>query len=133
MKRSPAARVGGGNHVSPACPLLLESVGNLPVPHTPPRSWAGGRPMNLERGVPLARLTTIGTGGPATALARPRSLTELEEALRFAEAEGLDVVVVGLGSNLLAADEGVDALVLRLQGQLAAVAVDDSTIQAGGG
>ena len=34
---SPSARVRGGNHVSPACPLL-ENVGNLPVPHTPPRS-----------------------------------------------------------------------------------------------
>ena len=34
--------------------------------------------MNLDRGVPLARLTTIGTGGPAAALARPRSLAELE-------------------------------------------------------
>ena len=28
------------------CPLLLESVGNLPVPHTPPRSWARGSPMS---------------------------------------------------------------------------------------
>ena len=36
-ERSSATRVGGGNHVSPACPLLLEGVGNLPVPHTPPR------------------------------------------------------------------------------------------------
>jgi len=32
-QRSPAARVRGGNHVSPAYPLLFESVGNLPVPH----------------------------------------------------------------------------------------------------
>ena len=37
-RRSPSARSRGGNHVSPACPLLPESVGNLPVPHTPPRS-----------------------------------------------------------------------------------------------
>ena len=36
-QRSPPAGVRGGNHVSPAYPLLLESVGNLPVPHTPPR------------------------------------------------------------------------------------------------
>jgi UDP-N-acetylenolpyruvoylglucosamine reductase len=95
------------------------------------RRGTGG--MNLERGVPLARLTTIGTGGPAAALARPRSLAELEDALRFAEAEGLDVVVVGLGSNLLAADEGVDALVVKLEGELATVEVDDGLIRAGGG
>jgi UDP-N-acetylenolpyruvoylglucosamine reductase len=89
--------------------------------------------VRVERDVPLARLTTIGTGGPATALARPRSLAELEEALRYAYAEGLDVVVVGLGSNLLAADEGVDALVVKLEGELAGVEVDGVLLRAGGG
>lgn len=89
--------------------------------------------MKIERGVPLARLTTIGTGGPAKALARPRSLADLEEALRFADGEGLDVVVVGLGSNLLAADEGVDALVVRLEGELADVETGEGTLVAGGG
>jgi UDP-N-acetylmuramate dehydrogenase len=83
--------------------------------------------------VPLARLTTIGTGGPATALARPRSLTELEDALRFTEDERLDVIVVGLGSNLLAADEGVEALVVKLEGELAAVEIDGNVMRAGGG
>ena len=72
--------------------------------------------------MPLAKLTTIGTGGPA-ALARPRTFAELGDALGSRDGEELDVVVVGLGSNLLAADEGVDALVLRLEGELAAVEV----------
>jgi UDP-N-acetylenolpyruvoylglucosamine reductase len=89
--------------------------------------------MNLERGVPLARLTTIGTGGPGAALAKPQSASELEEALRHAEADGLEIVVVGLGSNLLAADEGVDALVIRLEGELAAIEVEGTTLRAGGG
>jgi UDP-N-acetylmuramate dehydrogenase len=89
--------------------------------------------VNVERGVPLARMTTIGTGGPARALARPRTLEELEEALRFAGEEGLDVVVVGLGSNVLAADEAVEALVVRLEGELAEVATHDSLLVAGGG
>ena len=78
---------------------------------------------SIEHDVPLARLTTIGVGGPARAFARPRSVAELGEALRYARDEGLDVLAVGLGSNLLAADEGVDALVLRLEGELAAVDV----------
>jgi UDP-N-acetylmuramate dehydrogenase len=89
--------------------------------------------MNLEHGFPLARLTTIGTGGPARALARPRTLLELTEALRYASSEGLDVAVVGLGSNVLAADEGVDALVLRLEGELAEVEARDELLVAGGG
>ena len=89
--------------------------------------------MNVERGVPLARMTTIGTGGPAEALARPRTLEELEGALRFAQGEGLDVVVVGLGSNVLADDDGVDALVVRLEGELAEVEARDGLLVAGGG
>jgi UDP-N-acetylenolpyruvoylglucosamine reductase len=89
--------------------------------------------MNVERDVPLARLTTIGTGGPARRFARPETLAELEEALRLAAQEGLPVAVVGLGSNLLVADEGVDALVLRLAGELTAVDVQGETLVAGGG
>jgi UDP-N-acetylmuramate dehydrogenase len=87
----------------------------------------------VERDVPLARFTTIGTGGPARLLARPRSLGELEEALGLAGEEGLPVAVVGLGSNLLVADEGVAALVLRLEGELATVEVNGQTLVVGGG
>ena len=87
----------------------------------------------IERGVPLARLTTIGTGGPARALARPKTLPELAEALRFAEREGLEILAVGLGSNMLAADDGVEALVVRLEGELAGVDTTDGLVIAGGG
>ena len=90
--------------------------------------------MIIESGVPLSRHTTIGTGGPAHAFARPASVAELREALAWAAERGLDVAVVGLGSNLLVADEGVDALILRLSGSLAAVEVrGDGLIAAGGG
>ena len=87
----------------------------------------------IEHGVTLAKLTTIGVGGPARALARPRTVAELVEALRFARDEGLEVLPVGLGSNLLASDEGVDALVLRLEGELAAVEAEGDVVRAGGG
>jgi UDP-N-acetylenolpyruvoylglucosamine reductase len=89
--------------------------------------------VRLEERVPLARMTTIGTGGPARWLGRPQTLEELEELLRWAAGEGLRVTTVGLGSNLLAADEGVDGLVLRLEGELAAVDVEGETLAAGGG
>jgi UDP-N-acetylmuramate dehydrogenase len=89
--------------------------------------------VELEPGFPLSRLTTIGTGGPATALARPTSLSELEHAIAWAAGRGLAVLAVGLGSNVLAADEGVDALVVRLEGDLAAVELDGELLRAGGG
>jgi len=89
--------------------------------------------MEIETGVSLARLTTIGTGGPAAALARPSTLAELEEAVAWAAERGMDVVTIGLGSNVLAADEGVDALVVRLEGELASVSIDADLLAAGGG
>jgi UDP-N-acetylenolpyruvoylglucosamine reductase len=89
--------------------------------------------VKIEEGVPLARFTTIGTGGPARAFARPSTLAELDDALRWADQRGLAVATIGLGSNLLAADEGVDALVLKLGGELAAAEVEDSMLVAGGG
>jgi UDP-N-acetylmuramate dehydrogenase len=87
----------------------------------------------IEDGVRLAKLTTIGTGGAARAFARPRTVPELVFALRHARDEGLDVIAIGLGSNVLAADEGVDALVVRLEGELASASVTDGVLVAGGG
>jgi UDP-N-acetylmuramate dehydrogenase len=89
--------------------------------------------MKIEEGIRLARLTTLGTGGPARAFARPESQVEVEELLRWARERSLPVAVVGLGSNLLAADDGVDALVLKLGGELAAVEIEGSVVLAGGG
>jgi len=89
--------------------------------------------VNVEERVSLARFTTIGSGGPARFFARPATLAELEQALVFAAAEGMGVAVVGLGSNLLAADAGVDRLVLKLSDDLATVAVDGDRVVAGGG
>jgi UDP-N-acetylenolpyruvoylglucosamine reductase len=92
-----------------------------------------GAPLHVEEGMLLARLTTIGTGGPARAYAQPRTLEELEQVLGYASERGLAVVTVGLGSNLLAADGGVDALVLHLVGDLAGARVEGVTLVAGGG
>jgi UDP-N-acetylenolpyruvoylglucosamine reductase len=87
----------------------------------------------IEEHVALSRFTTLGTGGPARFLARPETIAELHDALRWAAAGGLEVEVVGLGSNMLVHDAGVDALVLKLSGQLAEVRVEDDDLVAGGG
>jgi UDP-N-acetylmuramate dehydrogenase len=89
--------------------------------------------VRIEEGVELARFTTLGTGGPARAFARPESEAEVEELLRWAEEHSVGVAVVGLGSNLLAADEGLDLLVLKLGGELAAVEVVGELLRVGGG
>jgi UDP-N-acetylenolpyruvoylglucosamine reductase len=89
--------------------------------------------MRLEEHVPLSRFTTLGTGGPARAFARPETVDELEETLRFARERELELATIGLGSNLLVADEGFEGLVLKLGGALAAARVEGQLLVAGGG
>jgi len=89
--------------------------------------------VKLAEHVGLDRYTTIGTGGPARWFAEPASLDELAELLAWAAGERIVVETVGLGSNVLVHDDGVDALVLRLRGTLAEVRVDGEQLVAGGG
>jgi UDP-N-acetylenolpyruvoylglucosamine reductase len=89
--------------------------------------------VKLEHDVQLARYTTLGTGGPARAFARPETVEHLQEALAYAHDHHLPVAAVGLGSNLLVADDGFDGLVLKLAGQLAHAEVRGELLVAGGG
>jgi len=89
--------------------------------------------VKIEKRVPLSRYTTIGTGGPARAFARPETLQELRDSLAWARVADLAIATLGLGSNLLVADDGVDALVLKLAGELATARVEGDLLIAGGG
>ena len=98
----------GAGDVDRAAPLLLERA--LVI---------------VEEDVPLARYTTLGTGGRRGGSRGPEPVDELHEALALGGSATTSAwPSVGLGSNLLVADEGVDALVLKLGGELAAVEVD---------
>jgi UDP-N-acetylmuramate dehydrogenase len=90
-------------------------------------------PRSVEPDAPLGRLTTIGTGGAARFLARPSTAGELADVLAWAGTDGLEIAVIGLGSNLLVADEGYDGVALQLEGELAAIAIEGSEVRAGGG
>jgi len=93
----------------------------------------GAPPGRVERDYPLARLTTIRTGGPADFFARAEGLDRLVELLGWAEREGLEVGVVGSGSNLLIADEGFQGLVIKLDGVLAEMHEEGERLVCGGG
>jgi UDP-N-acetylenolpyruvoylglucosamine reductase len=90
--------------------------------------------VKIEPNHPLARLTTVRTGGPAELFARATTAAELAELLAYAREHGHEVSVVGSGSNLLIADEGVDGLVVKLAGELQAIEPDgDSGLICGAG
>ncbi len=90
-------------------------------------------PDGVTRDFPLARLTTIRTGGPAELFARPGSVAALQELLAWAGDQSLEVGVVGSGSNLLIADAGVRGLVLKLDQELTQIQLDGTRINCGGG
>jgi len=93
-------------------------------------------PPGVERDHPLARFTTIRTGGSAEFFARPGDIGQLERLLAWAADAELEVGVVGSGSNLLIADAGVRGLVLKLDRELTSIELDGiagDRIACGGG
>jgi UDP-N-acetylenolpyruvoylglucosamine reductase len=90
-------------------------------------------PEMVRRDQPIARLSTVRTGGAAQFFARAGSEAELLELLAWAGAANAPVNVVGSGSNLLIADAGVAGLVLKLDRELARIDRDGARIVCGGG
>ena len=62
---------------------------------------------------PVARYSTYRIGGPATVLL-PKAAEDIGLALRLAQDAGIPCFALGLGSNILLPDEGLEALVIRL-------------------
>jgi UDP-N-acetylmuramate dehydrogenase len=87
-------------------------VSRTEQPHGPASLRAVG-PV-LGHNVPLAPMTTLELGGPARFFVHARSEPELCEALALAQRDGLDVFILGGGSNLVVSDAGFDGLVIRL-------------------
>jgi UDP-N-acetylenolpyruvoylglucosamine reductase len=90
-------------------------------------------PSIVERDFPLDRMATVRTGGEAEYFARAGSGAQLKELLGWARRIGLEVAVVGSGSNLLIADEGVKGLVVKLDRKLALIKHEGERIVCGGG
>jgi UDP-N-acetylmuramate dehydrogenase len=90
-------------------------------------------PSGVEDDYPLARLTTVRTGGPADWFARPATEEHLVELLSWADGEGLAIGLVGSGSNLLISDDGFRGLAVKLDGELAAIERDGERLLCGGG
>jgi UDP-N-acetylmuramate--L-alanine ligase/UDP-N-acetylenolpyruvoylglucosamine reductase len=68
----------------------------------------------FKREEPLATKTTMRIGGAARVYAEPASIPDLQALLGEAAARGVEVFMLGRGSNLIVPDEGVDGLVVSL-------------------
>jgi UDP-N-acetylmuramate dehydrogenase len=81
---------------------------------------------------PLARYTTWRIGGPATILF-PARVEDITAALALAAEAGLPWFALGLGSNILLPDEGMDALVIRMGKGLDAIRSEGAVWRIGAG
>lgn len=68
---------------------------------------------SVKQNEPLARYSTWRIGGPATILF-PAGQDDVTAALHLAAESGVPWFALGLGSNILLPDEGLDALVIRM-------------------
>lgn len=83
---------------------------------------------------PMALHTTFKIGGPARLAVSPKNENEISEVIKKCKEENVRYMVVGNGSNLLVADEGIDAVVILLGKEFGEVKlIDDTTIFAEAG
>lgn len=74
--------------------------------------------QKIKEYVPLAPLTTFQIGGPARYMTNARKDEDVRAAIRWAKDKGLRLIVLAGGSNVLVPDGGLDALVVRIVGNL---------------
>lgn len=87
----------------------------------------------LLTGEPLSRHTSFGIGGPADYFIRPASEKELLEVLRIIHEHGLDLMIIGRGTNILAGDGGYRGVVVDLRGACRRLERDGEVVIAGAG
>lgn len=78
------------------------------------RKWFEGFRGVIREGVPLAPLSHMRVGGKAAVFLEPWSEEDAAIALRVCKENDLPLLVLGGGSNILVADEGVEAFVMSL-------------------
>jgi UDP-N-acetylmuramate dehydrogenase len=71
-------------------------------------------PIDIQENVALAPLTTLKVGGPARFFTRSESEDDVAAAFTHAAMAGLEVFVLGGGSNILVSDSGFDGLVIHV-------------------
>ena len=89
--------------------------------------------LSVSEFEPLAAHTTLRIGGPARLLVRCASREAVAATVRVAAEARIPWLVLGLGANVLVPDAGLDAAVLMLVDELAAVSVHGTRLRAGGG
>ncbi len=79
---------------------------------------------------PLAKTNWFGVGGPAEVLFKPKDTADLAQFIKH-KPKDLPVTIIGVGSNLIVRDGGIDGVVIRLGRAFNEVREEDSVLVAG--
>jgi UDP-N-acetylmuramate dehydrogenase len=88
--------------------------------------------LGAARDVPLGPLTTYRVGGAASVFVEVGDEAALAAVMTATAGQDVEVLVVGMGSNLLVHDDGFPGLAVRLGDEFAAIDIDGETVRAGG-
>ncbi len=80
----------------------------------------------------LGQLSTYRVGGLAAFFARIPKLSDLKKITEAISKSGIEVLIIGKGSNLLVSDSGFDGLVIQLTDDFEHVSIEDQIATAGG-
>ncbi len=87
----------------------------------------------VRENVPLSGRTTLRIGGPARFFVEVHDVDGLAALLEASRTEGLPVLALGKGSNLLVPDAGFPGVVFTLAGDFLATRIEPPDVVAGGG
>jgi UDP-N-acetylmuramate dehydrogenase len=88
---------------------------------------------SVRMNAPLAPMTTFRIGGPADLLVEPVDADDIITIQRFIRENGLPLLILGNGSNVLISDDGWRGVVMNLEHGFTSLAYDDGIVSAGAG
>jgi UDP-N-acetylmuramate dehydrogenase len=96
-------------------------------------SWTGFENI-VRQAEPLAMHTWFQLGGPAAFFAEPENPDQLIALLNRCREDGVEVRILGQGSNILVSDDGVSGMVIRLTSlEFGRISIDGRRVTVGGG
>jgi len=97
-------------------------------------NWRRYLKGKIRRREPLSRYTTFKIGGPAEFFIEPADIEDLRVLIALAKKNKLPFRVMGRGSNILANDNGLKGLILRLGSPFfKKINIQDNIVEAGSG
>jgi UDP-N-acetylmuramate dehydrogenase len=83
----------------------------------------------MRENVPLSALTTLRIGGSARFLHTADSVEAIQAAVAHARSCGLPLYPIGQGSNVLAGDAPIDAVLLKMEGETCTFAPNGAQVE----